>query len=297
MTTNTILTDQLLREMLERRAARGRVDGLLAEIVKAATVTPQRRSLVPRILVPSTWRPSLVLVPLVLVVAVLGALLIAPRNPEPGATPRPSPSVTPVPATFEAGGLDGPTLPAGRYSTSGFQPTLAFTVPDRVWTPVLDADRQLLLRARLPGIPASENTSLTLVTITNVYENACAEGAVRSVPWTSGANPGAFLDWLEREMSFDFGPRTERTILGRPSLQVDFSQPTLFQCMGASLAITDAGPVNPFGSNPSGQTSRYAVFELNGQTVLVGTWTTDPARRDVVWAAADAVLESLEIAP
>jgi hypothetical protein len=187
-------------------------------------------------------------------------------------------------------------MPAGRYVSSRFQPTLSVTLPDRLWAAVIDAERQILLRARLPGVRASENDSMTLVTITNIYEDACTQGTInRSVPWTS--SPTAFLDWLETEMTVDFGPRTTRTILGRPAIEVDFIAPDLAHCRGGFLAITDAGPVNPFGSSPAGQPTRYAVFELDGQTVLVSTWTTDPARRDAVWAAADAVLESLVLVP
>jgi hypothetical protein len=235
-------------------------------------------------------------------VAILGVLMVAPRMSGPAASPTPQPTATPEPSptpipSIRGAGLDAATLPAGRYVTSLFEPKVLVTVPDQLWAPVIDAERHLLLRARLPSVPASENDSVTLVTITNVYDNACADGPAASIPWASGEEPATFLDWLETEMSFDFGPRTTREILGRPALEVEFVAPSLAQCNGGFLAITDAGPVNPFGSNPAGQPARYAVFELNGQTVLVGIWTTDPARRDVVWAAADAVLESLEIAP
>ena len=297
MTTNSILTEQLLREVLDRRAAPARADGLLAEIAQAAALTPQRRTALPRVRWLPGSRQALALAPILMIVAVLGALVVMPRFLGPAGSPTPAASPTPELLTIRAGGLESQTLPAGRYYTGGFAPRLIVTVPDRLWAPVVDAERQLLLRARLPGVSLAENDSMTLVTIATVYENACTDGAASAVPWPSGSEPGALLDWLETEMSFDLGPRSTRTILGRPALEVEFTAPDLSHCNGGFLAITDAGPVNPFGSNPAGQPARYAAFELNGRTVLVGVWTTDPARRDVVWAAADAVLESLEIAP
>ena len=107
--------------------------------------------------------------------------------------------------------------------------------------------------------------------------------------------PAELLDWLESNLGEGLGDRTPVTVLGSEGLAVEFTMPDMTHCAIGFMPITDNGRLSPFGTGPAGQPMRYAVIELDGATVLVATWTDDPARRDTVWAAADEVLASMEI--
>ena len=292
MTKQHAPIDDLIRELLERRAAAAQPDGLLDEIVRTAASTPQ----FPRGGAWSFWTPPTSLSALAgvaaIVIAIVGVVIAAPRFLGPGATG--SPDLLPA---IAAAGINAPTLPAGRYRTVGFEPQLTFEVPDHLWAPGFDVARQVWLRAHLPGVADSSFDEFTLVTIVNVYVDACARGTAETVAWDPSSGPDAFLDWLEDQLGVGLGPRMAVTLLGSDGVSVEFRASDTSECAGGYLALTDTGQPVPFTVFSAGTTVRYAVITLRGQTVLVATATTGPPRRDAVWAAADAVLESIEIAP
>ena len=293
MTTQSYPIDALIREMLERRASVARPDGLLPEIVRTAAVTPQSR----RRFGWSSWTngPLATIAAAAMVVAALvGALVVAPRFDGPGTSQTPGQSQLPM---IQAAGVDTPTLPAGRYQTDGYEPRLVFTVPDRLWAPMADMPRELSLRAHMPGIAAFEFDVLTLVTIENVYLDPCTRGAAELEAWDPSLGPGGFLDWFETVSNTDLGPRAPVRLLESDGLEVEFLAPDLTYCARGYLPISDTGLDFPFKAEEPGALVRYSVITLQGRTVVVGTFTTDDARRDAIWPAADAVLESIEIAP
>lgn len=309
MTAQIPTTDMLIHEMLERRASRGQVAGLLSRIVREAEQTPQRGGgLRGAIQVRSVARTgSLAFVTVAVAVAILTVIVFRPVLDEPGATPTPIPSpagpsptvLTPSPTpgirTISAVGPFGPPLEGGTWRSASYEPTVRFTVPADTWAAGVDIPRQLWLQGYLPGAAGDEIEAVNLLTVQNVYVEPCAQGAVQTEPWDPALGPAGFLDWIEAEGDFDMGPRTPLTVLGQEGLGVEFIGPDLSACEGGFLAITDNGRSEPYGSPPEGVLTRYAAITLLGQTVLVGTWTTDPARRDIVWEAADAVLASIVI--
>jgi hypothetical protein len=291
MTTQHAPIDDLIRELLERRAAAAQPYGLLDEIVRSAASTPQvrgRRAW-------SFWTPPTSLSSLAgiaaIVVTLIGAVAVAPRFFGPAAS---APGLYP---TIAAAGPDTATLPAGRYLTAAFDPRLSFAVPDHLWAPGADVRRLLWLRARFPGTPDFAFDGLVLVTITNVYDDPCTRGPAQSLAWDPSSGPDGFVDWLEQHLGGDLGPRTPVTILGAPGVQVAFISRDMTYCSQGRVAITDIGAAAPFVANEPGVTVRYAVIALRDQIVLVETSAAGGAGRDAVWAAADAVLESIEIAP
>lgn len=292
MTTQPVPIDDLIRELLERRAAAARPDGLLDEIVRSAASTPQvRRRSAWSIWTAPTSLSSLAGVAAI-IIALVGSVVVAPRFLGPGATP-----TLGVYPTIIAAGLDAPTLPAGRYLTVQFEPQLSFAVPDELWAPGIDVHRQLGLRAHTPDSAEFEVDALTLVTISNVYLDPCTRGAAEIEAWDPSRGPAGFLDWFEAASNTDVGPRVPVRILDANGLEVEFKAPDLTRCARGFMPITDTDLAPPFSAEEPGVIVRYSVITLRGQTVLVGTFTTDVARRDAVWAAADAVLESIEIAP
>jgi hypothetical protein len=292
MTTQRMPIDDLIRELLERRATAARPDGLLDEIVRTAALTPQvRRRGGWSFWVPPTSLSSLVGVAAI-VIALVGAVVVAPRFLGPGATPTPD-----AYPTIVAAGLGASTLPAGRYLTVHFEPQLSFAVPEGLWAPGIDVQRQLGLRAHTPASADFEVDALTLVTISNVYRDPCTRGAAEIEAWDPSRGPAGFLDWFEAASNTELGPRVPVRILNSDGLEVEFKAPDLTYCARGEMPITDTGLTLPFSAEEPGVIARYSVITLRNQTVLVGTFTTDVARRDAVWAAADAVLESIEIAP
>jgi hypothetical protein len=292
MTTQHAPIDDLIRELLERRAAAAQPYGLLDEIVRSAASTPQVRGRKAW----SFWTPPTSLSSLAgiaaIVVALIGAVVVAPRFLGSGASDVPG-----LYPTIVAAGQDAPTLPAGRYLTAAFDPRLSFAVPDHLWAPGADVPRLLWLRARFPGAPDFAFDGLTLVTITNVYDDPCTRGPAENVAWDPSSGPDGFVDWLEQHLGGDLGPRTPVTLLGAPGVQVEFTAEDMTYCSQGRVAITDIGQAAPFVNHESGVTVRYAVIALRDEIVLVDTEAAGGAGRDAVWAAADAVLESIEIAP
>ena len=304
MTTGPSPSDERICEMLERRARASGTDGLLEAIVSEAAVTRQasRGSLPERL----TERASVfasVAAALVIVVGLvtLRPSLLGPAAPGPTSGDSPGPAATVVPSASPAiqqvvaNGIDGPPLAGGRWQTSAFEPPLRFTVPDGLWTAGVDLPRQFWLRGHFPGAPAEEFDALTLVTIQNVYVDPCTDGTARSEAWGIDRQPAELLDWLETNMETELGERRPVTILGFEGLEVEFTASDFSHCAMGFMPITDNGRLSPFGTPPAGQLVRYAVLDFAGATVIVGTWTDDPARRDTVWEAADAVLDSMEI--
>ena len=292
MTTQHAPIDDLIRELLERRAAAAQPDGLLDEIVRTTASTPQ----LPRLGAWSFWTPPTSLSSLAgiaaIVVALIGAVVVAPRFIGPGAS-----NTQGLYPAIAAGGQDAPTLPAGRYLTAAFDPRLSFAVPDHLWAPGADVRRLLWLRARFPGTADFAFDGLTLVTITNVYDDPCTRGPAEILAWDPSSGPDGFVDWLEQHLGGDLGPRMPVTLIGAPGVQVEFIAKDMTYCSQGRVAITDIGAAAPFVNNEPGTTVRYAVIALRDQIVLVETSAAGGAGRDAVWAAADAVLESIEIAP
>jgi hypothetical protein len=311
MTTSNATTESLIREMLERRASRGEVGGLLSRVVREAAETPQRRSQRGAILTrPAPRTASLTFASLVVAVAVVAVIALRPAILGPGASPTPTatqpgpsataaggPSPTPQIRTITAVGVFGPPLEAGTWRSASYEPTVRFTVPADTWAAGVDIPRQLWLQGYLPGAREDDIEAVTLLTVQNVYVEPCLRGPVQTEPWDPTLGPEGFLDWLETETGSTMGPRTPITVLGEEGLEVEFTGPDVSHCADGFLAITDNGRSSPFGTSPEGVRTRYAVITLLGQTVLVGTWTTDPARRDAVWEAADAVIDSIVIEP
>jgi hypothetical protein len=299
----------LLREVVDDRVQATRPGALLGEIVEEVHGTPQRR----RGWWPlggSSWAAPSFAVAIALVIAVIGLTGLINRPTGPGASsPSPSPTTSSLasPASIRvlpSPSIDALPLPAGRYQTAVFAPALQFQVPDGVWTAAIDAPRQLLLRARLPGEPPNpEFDALAVVVIDRVYVNSCARPATDLVALDPGDGPTIFLDWLEETLTIingppvSLGPRTPVTILGADGLEVEFTSPDVSRCAGNSLSITDTGAGVPLRTPLAGTPVRYAVIDLDGRTVLIATVAHEPARRDAVWAAADDVIGSLELAP
>jgi hypothetical protein len=210
MTAQQPTTDMLIREMLERRAARGQVGGLLSRIVREAEQAPQRGGgLRGAIQVrPAARTGSIAFVTIAVAVAILGVLVIRPALNEPGATPTPIPTITepsptaaqpsPTPGvrTITAVGPFGPPLEGGTWRSATYEPTVRFTVPDSTWAAGVDIPRQLWLQGYLPGAAEDDIEAVTLLTVQNVYVEPCAQGPVQTEPWDPALGPAGLLDWI-----------------------------------------------------------------------------------------------------
>ena len=314
MTDRAVHLDALLAELLERRAGAAQPGSLLAEIVGEAGRTPQLGRATWPFVLGSRVGARLAAAALAVVLVLAGGLALLRPALGPGASPTAGPPASPTPGssssaspppsspappvrTISEPDVDAPPLAGGTWQTAVFAPRLRFGVPDGAWTAAVDAPRQLLLRARLPGAaPTPEYDTLAVVVIENVYVDPCLPGPAETEPWDGAQGPAAFLDWLETAMGASLGPRAPVTILGAAGLQVEFSSPDLSGCAGNAVAISDVGAGVPFRTNLATTPVRYAVVDLLGRTVLVATWAHEPARAGAVWVAADALLATLEIA-
>ena len=296
MTDRLVPIDALLAELLERRATAAQPGGMLAEIVREAGHTPQRGRVAWPIDLGRRIGPRLAVAALAVVLVFGGVIALVRPTLGPGASPASSPSPTPPVRTIVEPDIDALPLAGGTWETATFAPKLRFGVPDDTWTAAIDAPRQLLLRARLPGAqPTPEFDALTVVAIETVYVDPCLRGPAETVAWEEALGPGGFLDWLEASTNASLGPRTPVTILGATGLQVEFTSPDLSDCAGNAVVITDVGGVSAFRTNLANTPVRYAVVDLLGRTVLVATWAHEAARVDAVWAAADALIATLEV--
>ena len=293
------LTDDLIRAMLERRASGVPVGRLVHDVARQIESVPQRRVNQPR---GFRWFGQLALAASIGAIVVLGAVLLRPATtpaPGVGASPSPAPSSVLTPAasvrTIVDVGLDGPVMDGGVWQTLVFGLPFRFTVEDALWVPGADLPRQFYLRARLPDAPRDEFDALTLVALQNVYVDPCQRGDVGGTRlWDPSGGPQAFFDWLDENSPVDFGTPRPATVLGRPGLELEFTMPDLSECAVGFLPITDVGRPTSFSTGFPGQLTRYGVTTVNGQTVLVVTWTDDPTRWEAVKAEADEVLATIE---
>jgi hypothetical protein len=293
MTSKGPQIDDLIRELLERRAAAGSADGLLEDILREVAAERDR----PRRLsfLPASWR-AVPLYVAALLVLLTGALVIVPRFPGPAApaSPSPLPSITVLPI----GGVD---LAPGRYRTRVFEPPLELTVAELRWEAIVDLHRLVWLRARFEGSQPDEISDLSIVSIANVYADSCVENLARNEPWPPTSGPAAFIDWLEANLGVDLGPRTPVSVAVGSGLQVEFVAPSLPGCSTVIVPISDVGLElgwqEPFAMNPAGTLTRYAVLRVSDRTLVVETRTSNPARRDALWAAADGIVASIATAP
>lgn len=285
--------DDLIRELLEQRAAAGSAEGLLDEILRDVAARPRQTR--PWSLAFPRWS-AVSLSVAVLLVLLLGALSLVPRisGPAAPASPSPHPSARALPA-------GGVALSPGIYRTRSFEPHLELTVADPFWASVVDLPRQVWLQARLEGAQAGEIDDLSLVTISNVYANSCAENLSRNEPWPATSGPAEFIDWLEANLGVDLGPRTPVSAAGGSGLQVEFVAPALPACSSVSVPISNVGLEanwnEPFAMNPAGTLTRYTVLRVAGGTLVIETRTSNPARRDALWAAADRIVASITTVP
>jgi len=77
-----------------------------------------------------------------------------------------------------------------------------------------------------------------------------------------------------------------------PALELQVVQAEQPDCTLGYLPITDVG--RPFTTGLPGQPTRYIAVDVDGQTLLVAAWATDPAHWPDVRAAADEVLGTIE---
>jgi len=298
----------LLREVVDDRVQAARPGSLLGEVVEQARATPQRRHgwwPFGRL----TWAGALAPSALVVVIAVVAVTGLISRPTGPGASPgSPGPTSSTPPASgvrvLASPGIDAVPLAGGQWQTALLTPPLRFEVPDGTWSAAIDAPRQLLLRAHLPGgSPDPEYDALTVVTIESIYINTCARPASNLVAWDPGQGPADFLNWVEDTLTVlngppvSLGPRSSVTILGAEGLEVEFTSPDLSRCAGNALFITDTGAGVPFRTPLTGAPTRYAVINLDGRPVLIATVAHSIQERNAVWAAADEVIRSLERVP
>jgi hypothetical protein len=293
MTSQRPQIDDLIRELLEQRASAGSAEGLLENILRdvaAERDRPRRWSLVP-----ARWRAVPLYVAALLVIF-LGAVVIVPRIPGPAAPTSPSPP--PSTSVFLGGRV---ALGPGRYRTRVFEPPLEFTITEPRWEGIVDLRRLVWLHARFEGAQPEEINDMSLVTISNVYADSCAENLARNEPWPSTSGPAEFMDWLEADLGVDLGPRTPVSVAGGSGLQVEFVAPALPACSSVSVPISDVGLEvgwqEPFAMNPAGTLTRYAVLRVSERTLVIETRTSNLARRDALWAAADAIVASITTAP
>lgn len=293
MTSQRPPIDDLIRELLEQRAAAGSTDGLLEDILRDVSAEADRHRRPS--LVPARWRAAPVYLAALLIVFV-GALVIIPRIPD-VATP-PSPSPPPSIGVLRPGGV---AIDPGRYRTRVFEPPLAFTVADPGWETIVELRRQLWLHHRFDGALPDEMSDFSFVAIANVYANSCTENLSLNEAWPSTSGPAEFLDWIEANLSVDLGPRTQIMVAGTPALEVEFVAPALPACSSVSVPLSDVGLELgwqlPLAFNPAGTVTRYAVLRLSERLVLIETRTSNAARRDALWAAADEIIRSTTPAP
>src|SRR5262245_11597089 len=191
MTTEMTLTDDLIREMLQRRADRVRPDGVLAEIVRDLEGLPQQPRRRLELPVLRRWQllPGLAIT---ITVLLLASLALQPQL-EPGGTPAPTPSPSPTASVtiLRDGGI---ALGPDRYRTRIFEPTLEFTVSEPRWESIVDLRRLVWLHAQLEGAPADEIDDLSLVEIANVFADSCTVNTARNEAWPPTSGPAELLD-------------------------------------------------------------------------------------------------------
>jgi hypothetical protein len=301
MTEQNALSDAQIRRLLEQRARRADMTGLLAEITGQISGEPQHRTTIRASAL--GWVAGLATAA-VLLLAVGALLFRGPTGPS-GPPASTSPSPTPSPEAsgsarpgqpLAPAGLDAPPLDAGTWSTVAFDPGITFTVPADRWSSGLDLPQQVYLRAHLPGAPADEFDAWTIVRLKDVYTDPCGlGGAGATEPWTDGAD--TFFTWLQEQSPVDLGTPIDATVLGRPAKVIELEVPpdAFAECADGYLPIAtvEAGPSGQVAIPRIGQRFRMAAVDDGGRTLLVLTFGA-PERWDALVAATDQVLATLE---
>ena len=286
--------DDLIRELLEQRAAAGSVEGLLEDVMRDVAAEPSRTR--PWSLVPARWRVVSLSVAVLLVLLAGAVVIPSISGPAAPASPSPKPSARALPARGGTGALS-----PGLYRTRSFEPPLEFSVTEARWVAVVDLPRLVWLQAGLEGERAGEVNDLSLVTITNVYAQSCTENLSRNELWPPTSGPAEFLDWIEANLGVDLGPRQPVSVAGGSGLEVEFVAPALTDCSSVSVPISNVGAElgwsEPFAMNPAGTLTRYAVVRVAEETLVIETRTSNPARRDALWAAADRIIATMTTVP
>ena len=288
MSGRVTLRDEDIRAMLLARAESATFPDLLGDIMDQVHAAPTR----PRFnLARSFGAPVATALAAGIVIAIVAVFAtLRPPDVGPPSTPTPTPSPAASTAAMVAVGLDGTPMGAGRYRTVFFQPPFEFEVPGDHWVAAQDIPRQWFLRSQASAGASEGVDALTIVHLENVYVDPCTKGVDGGTqPWSGDA--AAFFEWLVANAPAQLGTPEPTTLFGQPGLALELVQPDLSSCTLGYLPITDVG--RPFTTGLPGQRTRYVAVDVDGQTLIVVTWASDPARWDALRSLGDDVLTTV----
>jgi hypothetical protein len=278
MTARIQLSDDLLRQTLEARAAEGPAPAEVASAVARAVGRTPQVAVGPAFMLP--WPGQRTVAALA-----LGAALLIVANA--GISQPPVRNLV-----VQSGGTLEPALDGGRYRSVAFQPAVTFTVPVGRWAPVMDMAAELRLRIIRLGESEADNGSLTVVRLANVMTGIC--GYKGSVAWAASDGPEAFLAWLRGQLPVGLGAGRPITVAGQPGFEATFrATPAQRQECDYGFLLTDVDGAAPVEIPFDERQVRLAIVEVSGSLVLVMTEGGRIHHLDDIAPDADQVVDSI----
>ncbi len=193
---------------------------------------------------------------------------------------------------------DGPTpspMPAGTYTSSGFQPAVTFTVPDG-WAKPVDSAPYLQL------IPAGSE-----VLGIHLFRDAVAASQDPACPATPepgvGGTSTELVAWLRGRPGLDVGPPLMVTVGGLRGVSVDVA---IKAGWTASCPFAGGSPTVPLITSKTAayhwvivgnERLRFYVLDLpGGGTVIVDVDAYDGTQFDALASSAAPIVRSMQFA-
>ena len=255
MNDDVRLSDELLHDMLERRARRGTADGLRGSILGATGATAQRRSSL-RVLAGGRPPLRLLAVAALLAASVGAGLLVAgQRQPLP-----PAEHFTDFTVPFDFRPVDGvPTDSA-----------------------ILDTG---LVEFNVGGLPGRRGVVIANPS-TGAFSHSCPSGARMPIR----QDPEVLLDDLHAATGLTIRRREHVTFDGRAAVAADVDRSTA-PCDYGDLHT--AGGIFAGLSAPANTPSRWILTDVGGKTVVLEAWAATPEELEAWLPTATRFLDGI----
>ena len=296
-------TDEAIRAAFDRRARRATPGDLRRSILAATATTGQRRSwpFDPRRFLERPAGPRALAVALVSMLTV-GALLSVPGGLTDAPGPRPTaPAVVADPSSKSP----PPTDPTPTPAASGLPGSVLvthFRVPFWYVPPPEPDIRHVFDRLFIKTIEAGTGAhGIAFASVTGGTFYSCPESDGSRNRFPIGDDPAAFLDTLRARARIQIEASTETTVDGYPALVTTVDPAGSVGCTYGDIFMGDDNFVQngfPYsrGLVELDVPSRWYVFKVDGQTILIVAWGATRGDLDAWLPSANRIVESVRFA-
>jgi hypothetical protein len=273
------MTDNDIRAVFERRAARADEQDLRESILRVTVSSPRRARWGTRVRPMLDWRT----VPRLLSLAIVGAALITLGvfaaggiRPAPDATHAPSPTGrTPAPTDPRpSAGAATPTVTAAaaRAVAAEFEQPFEFLLPPSL---ELSARSVRVFRFSAEEQGRESSRGIDVLWADDPVVHPCPPGG-QSSRVSIRSEPAGLLDDLGTIAGFEIGPTEPATLDGFPALAAALALPPT-RCENAKDIHVGPAGVGPNTFVPLGLPARLIVAEVAGATIIVHVWAAREA--------------------